>query len=364
MLTSNWGVTSEEVSDLNAPPDLIGVHSGVTTVVDAGSAGFWDLEGLTRYVVPAAATRILALLSIYRTSSLPSLVTGGDRLIDLEGTLRAVEANRGLVRGIKLPLSGAVVDLLGIEAVRRAAQVAREAGTRLMVHIGNLRTPASPRAAGLTREMLDLLTAGDILTHVCTAREGGVLDEQGRVLPELLAARERGVVLDSAQGRTNYSFRVSRRLIDQGIVPDVISSDLTWGGRGSIVYSLTECMAKFLALGVSISQVIRMTTANPAAALDMSDELGCLAVGRAADLSILHVALGEWEFKDSFGDTLVGDKALVPVAAVRSGQVIMPDWGPRPWGWLPAPGPPGRRAAQGHEGAADAGATTWGGKPP
>jgi dihydroorotase len=337
-----WGVTAPEVSDLNAPPDLIGVQSGVTTVVDAGSAGFWDLGGFARYVAPAAATRILAFLSIYRISSLASLVTEGERLIDMDATIRAVEAHRALVRGIKVLMSGPVVDLLGIEAVRRAVHVARATGTRLMVHIGDLGAPPSPRAAGLTREVLDLLAPGDILTHLCTARQGGVLDEQGRALPELLAARERGVVLDSAQGRTNFSFRTVRRLLDQGIVPDVISSDLTGGGRGWIVYSLVECMTKFLALGLPLSQVIRMTTANPAAALGMAADLGSLAVGREADLSILRIVRGQWEFRDSPGDILTGDKALVPVAAVRAGQVIMPDWGPHPWGWLPAPGPRGQ----------------------
>jgi dihydroorotase len=98
-------------------------------------------------------------------------------------------------------------------------------------------------------------------------------------------------------------------------------------------------------LGFTISQVIQMTTANPAAALGMSADLGSLAVGREADLSILRVAQGEWQFRDSPGDTLHGDTALLPVATVRAGQVIMPDWGPHPWGWQPAPGPRGQSTA-------------------
>lgn len=341
-----WGVTSEQVNDLNTPPDSVGVLAGVTTVVDAGSAGFHDLGGFVRYLVPSASTRVLAFLNICRMSVLSALVTEGDRLIDVEATVRAVEANRRLIRGIKLPLSGQIIDSLGMEAVRRSVRAARETGTHLMVHVGDLRSPASPRAASLTREMLDLLAPGDILTHVCTARAGGVLDEEGHVLPELLEARKRGVVLDSAQGRTNFCFRSASRLMDQGIIPDVISSDLTSGGRARIVYSLTECMSKFLALGLSITQVVRMASANAAAALGMSDELGSLAPGREADLTILEAVVGEWEYVDSVGDILAGDKALVPVAAVRSGRVIMPDWGPHPWGWLPAPGPRGLRPAQ------------------
>ena len=339
-----WGVTSEEVSDLNAPPDLVGVQSGVTTVVDAGSAGFQDLGGFLRYVASTASTRILAFLSICRASFLGGLVSDGDRLIDVDATIRAINAHRPLIQGVKLLLSGPVIDFLGMEAVRRAARTARETGTRLMVHIGDQRTPPSPRAASLTREMLGVLAPGDILTHVCTARQGAVLDDEGRAVSELLDAKERGVVLDSAQGRTNFSFRAARLLMDQGVTPDTISSDLTWGGRTWIVYSLTECMSKFLALGLSIPQVIRMTTINPAAALGMSQELGSLAVGRQADLSILQLVPGQWEFSDSFGETLTGDQALAPAATVRAGCIVMPDWGPHPWGWLPEPGPGGQQA--------------------
>lgn len=331
-----WGITTDQVSDLNAPPDQVGVQSGTTTVVDAGGAGFYDWNGFARYVVPNARTRILALLNIYRTCSLQSLVTSDRTLIDLEGTVRTVDANRSLIRGIKLLLNGPAIDALGMEAVRLAVRAARETGTRLMVHVGDLYSPPSPRAAVLTREMLGMLAQGDILTHLCTARPGGILDEQGRAIPELLDARERGVVLDSAQGRTNFSFDVARRLMDQGVVPDVISSDLTLGGRTWIVYSLTECMSKFLALGLGIEEVIRRTTSNPARALGMSDTLGRVEVGREADLSILQQVDGDWEFTDSLGQKLHGETAFVPVATIRSGEVIMPEWGPHPWGWLPA----------------------------
>ena len=331
-----WGITTDQVSDLNAPPDLVGVQAGTTTVVDAGSAGFYDWGGFARYVAPSARTRVLALLSIYRTSALQSLVTDDSPLIDVQSTIRTVEANRSLIRGIKLLLSGPSIDELGMKAVRLAVRAARETGTPLMVHVGDLDKPPSPRAAGLTREMLGMLAHGDILTHLCTANPGGILDEQGRALPELLAARERGVVLDSAQGRLNFSFDVARRLMDQGVVPDTISSDVTLGGRTWIVYGLTECMSKFLALGMGFEDVIRRTTCNPARALGMSDTLGRIEVGREADLSILQQAGGEWEFTDSLGQKLCGKTALVPVATIRSGEVIMPDWGPHPWGWLPA----------------------------
>ncbi len=338
-----WGVTSSEVSDLNAPLDLVGVRSGVTTVVDAGSAGFQDWAGFARYVASGADTRVFAFLSMYRETFLGGMVGESDRLIDIDATIRTINANRPLLQGVKVLLNGPVIDRLGMDIVRLATRAARETGTHVMVHIGDHRDPPSPRAASLTRELLEALAPGDILSHLCTGRQGGVLDAAGRPVPELLAARERGVVLDSALGRLNFSFRAARALLDQGIVPDTISSDMTGRGRGLIVYSLAECMSKFLALGFSLPQVVRMTTANSAAALGMSGALGSLAVGREADLSILQLVPGRWEFRDSLDDTLSGDQALAPVATVRAGQLIMPDWGPHPWGWLPAPGPGGQR---------------------
>lgn len=338
-----WGVTTEGASDLNAPAELVGVRSGVTTLVDGGSAGDYNLGGLARYVVPATRTRLFAFLNLYRTGLFLGPAPGEDRAVDLEKTIGAIQAHRPLIQGVKLIWSGAALKAHGLDAVRLAVQVARETGTRLMIHIGDLSAPpdAPPggEAADLTREMLGMLAPGDIVTHVCTPRPGGLLDEQGRVWPELLDARSRGVVLDSAHGRTNLSFQVARRLLDQGIVPDVISSDLTLGGRSWIVHSLTECMSKFLALGLSLAEVIRMATSNPARALGMADRLGALAVGREADLSVLDVVEGEWQFTDSLGRTLRGTKALVPAVTVRAGEVIAPDWGPHPWGWLPAPGP-------------------------
>jgi dihydroorotase len=330
-----WGVTTDGASDINAPPDLIGVQSGVTTLVDAGSAGSHIFGGFAHHIVPNARTRLFAFLNIYRTGLLLGAAPRMRDTIDLEGTIGTIEANKTLIQGVKVMLTGPALDELGLEPVDLAMRVAKETKTRLMVHIGDLSASPSPRAAGLTRKALDMLDAGDIATHVCTGKPGGVLDDEGQVIPELLDARNRGVILDSAHGRTNLSFSAARCLIEQGVVPDVISSDITLGGRTRIVYSLTECMSKFLALGLSMEEVIGMTTTNAAQALGMADTLGTIRVGREADLSILEMIEGEWEFVDSVGETMQGEKAIVPVVTIRAGEVVVPDWGPHPWGWLP-----------------------------
>ena len=330
------GVATEGVNENNASPDLVGVEAGVTTLVDAGSAGSDLFGGLAHYVVPRARTRILALLNISRAGQIVGPQMSQRSAVDLDSTIRIACENPALIRGIKLLMSGPVLDVFGLEAVRLAARAASEAGIPLMVHIGDLYDPPNSRAAGLTREMLDLLRTGDIVTHACTDRVGGLLDESGRVVPELLEAQSRGVLLDIGHGRTNFYFDTVRLLLDQGIVPDTISSDVTMGGRTYLVYSLTECMSKCLALGFSLEAVARMVTASPASALGLADTLGAIAVGREADLSVLEIVEGDWQFTDCALHTLRGHQAIVPVAAVRGGELITPGWGSHPWGWLPA----------------------------
>jgi dihydroorotase len=323
------------LTEAHVEPDAAGVLAGVTTVVDAGSTGANTL-GVLLHAIPRARTRTLAYLHICRTGQvlLPELY---DRVtVDAEAAAETIAARRSCLLGVKLRLVSPGVHTMGLDLVRASIRAARESGTAFMVHIGDTTVPPSPEPAErVTRQMLDLMAPGDIVTHIYTANPGDMLDEKGRVLPELRAARERGILFDAAHGRRNLSFETARRLHDQGIVTDVISSDLTVGGRGDIVYSLTECMSKFLMLGMSLADVIERTTAGPARVMGMSSSLGALAPGREADISVLGLVEGEWLFADSFGRKEKGDRAIVPALAVSAGHPIAPAWGPHPWGWLP-----------------------------
>ncbi|HAL47304.1 MAG: amidohydrolase/deacetylase family metallohydrolase [SAR202 cluster bacterium] len=320
------------VNQTGVNPDLAGVYSGVTTLVDAGSAGCYTFGGFPEHVVPKAITRIICMLHISRTGLAyqPDLSRRED--IDLEDTIRVVRENRPLIQGIKIRAVGPAVPVMGVEIVQLAKQAANEAGVRLMVHIGDRLAGDGPT---ITRALLPLLEPGDIITHLFTGNPGTIFDDDGSVLPELMAAQERGVFLDTAHGRQNFSFDIARRALDRGVVPRGISTDLTIPGRLHAVHSMTEMLSRFLALGFSLEDVIRMSTANPAEALGMGDTLGTLAVGRGADITVLEEATGDWLFHDTEGGTLRGDKALAPVATVKDGEVFTADWGPRPWGWLP-----------------------------
>jgi dihydroorotase len=128
---------------------------------------------------------------------------------------------------------------------------------------------------------------------------------------------------------------VGRRIIEQGLLPHCISTDLTVPGRLHTVHSMTEMMTRFLGLGFTLAQVVSMCTANPAKAIGAAHRLGSLAVGRQADISVLELREGEWVVHDVLGASLPVSQALVPFLTVKKGQVFTPDWGPRPWGWEP-----------------------------
>ena len=320
------------VNQTGVSPDMAGVYAGVTTVVDAGSAGCYTFGGFPQHVVPNAKTRVVCMLHISRAglNYQPEIAHRED--IDLEETVRVIRANKPLIQGVKIRAVGPAVPVMGVEMIRLAKQAADEGGVRLMVHIGDRAVTDGPT---LTRELLPLLESGDIITHLFSGNAGRILDDGGVVIPEIMEAQERGVFLDTAHGRQNFSFDVAKSALDQGVRPRSISTDLTIPGRQNTVHSMVEMMSRFLALGFSLHDVIRMSTINPASALDMDDRLGSLAVGREADISVLEEATGSWLFHDTEGDTITGDKALAPTLTVRAGEAFTPEWGPRPWGWLP-----------------------------
>ena len=326
----------EGINQNGINPDLAGVLSGVTTVLDAGSAGCYTFGGFPRYVVPRAKTRIFCMLHISRAGLSYQPDTSRREDIDVEETVSVIKANRPLIQGVKIRAVGPGVPRMGVEMVRLAKQAATEGGVRLMVHIGD-RSIAGGDGTDptITRQLLPLLDKGDIITHLFSGNPGRIIDNDGKVIQEILEAQERGVFLDTAHGRQNFSFDVARAALDQGVRPRSISTDMTPPGRMNTVHSMTEMLARFMALGFSLEDVIRMTTANPAQALGMEDTLGSLAVGRPADISVLKEETGDWLFHDTEGNTLRGDKALVPVVTIKDGEAYSPDWGPRPWGWLP-----------------------------
>jgi dihydroorotase len=334
----------EGVSRTGVNPDLAGVHAGVTTLVDAGSAGAATFGAFPLHILPRCHTEVIPFLHICQTglATLPDIVA--ESSVNVEDTIRVATQHRGLITGIKARMVSPALEIMGMEMPKLARRAARESGIKLMVHIGDTEKRYDPK---VIHPLLDLLEPGDILTHYFTPNPGGVLDANGRLVPEAREAADRGVWFDTAHGRLNFSFDVGRRIIEQGLLPHCISTDLTVPGRLAVVHSMTEMMTRFLGLGFTLPQVVTMCTANPAKAIGVSDRLGSLAVGRQADISVLDIEQGDWTVYDVLGTGLRVDRALAPHLTVKRGRLFMPDFGPRPWGWAPDRALPGGAIAGG-----------------
>ena len=333
------GAITEGVGMGMCDPDDIGVRSGVTTVADCGSVGVANLGVFPAHILPKAKTRIVTLVNAGSYAHTMPGIADVSSLDDInrDALQKAAEHNPGLIAGVKLRIVGPAFGVTGEDIIVKAKAAAADLGVPLMVHIGDFSAKdaaAAARRGELTRFLLKTFEPGDILTHLCTPNAGRVLDPDGNPYPEVAEARANGVVLDSALGRGNFGIEVARRQADLGLYPDTISSDLT--ALGQTFHSLLECMAKFMSIGYTLSDVIKATTANAALALGLADEIGAIAVGRGADLSVIDVVAGDFTFTDTRGQAFTGRYGLVPVRTVKAGEEFSPGWGTHPWGWLPA----------------------------
>lgn len=296
------------VSGWGLDPDQVGFPQGVHLLVDAGSSGETTLPGFKRYVAERSRVAVRAFVNI---SSLGLIVRGRSELpdlsyADLERTVAAVEANRELVRGIKLRASARCTGHLGLEPLKLARRVAREAGLPLMVHIGEP-PPSLP-------DILGCLDAGDVVTHCFHGKPGGILDHQGRVLPSVRAALERGILFDVGHGAASFSYRVAENALGQGIVPNTISTDLHAGSL-EVVGDLATTMSKMLAVGMSLHQVVAAVTHHPARLLGEPD-LCRLTVGAPARLTLFALNAGGITCPDGDGHRRGLSPWLQPLASI------------------------------------------------
>jgi dihydroorotase len=308
-----------------ADPDVFGIGSGVTTVVDAGSAGHSLLTVFRRYVTENARTRVLNYVNLSTLGSVTGpgySILADPRLIDEEKIEKAVEANRDIIVGIKVMATGAALGGEGLKPLARARRLGENLKLPLLVHIGeSWSKDATPPPIG---DVLSYLRAGDVVTHMFTVHRGGLLDSNGKLWPEVRAAKESGVLMDVGHGLHNLNFDVARRVLDQGLQPDGVSTDGHRGNRAGPVYDLPTTMAKLMALGFSLKQVVEMATVNAARLLGRSDELGFIRIGQPAELSVIRLEDREWNAVDSQKGTIPARQALVPLYAIRGDTLYEP----------------------------------------
>lgn len=307
------------VAPIAIPPDAHCIAKGVTTVLDGGSSGAHTYPGFERFVIERAETRIYALLNISVVGqSTFSTENPHGELLDLslaDGplTAAAVARHRDRILGVKVRLTRNIAGDRDLEVLGRACAAAREARVPVMAHVGGTHSPL-PR-------ILERLQPGDVITHAFRAGEGGILDERGVVLPEVREARARGIRLDVGHGANGFSFETADRALQQGLMPDVISSDLhAYNYRGP-VFDLLTTLSKFLHLGMTVEQVIERATKAPAAVFPFPGGAGTLAEGALADIAVLRLEEAPVAFVDSHGVRRPAARQLRPVVTLKAGRI-------------------------------------------
>ncbi len=315
--------------------DVVGFQSGVTTVVDAGSTGAGTFQGFRKYVIETAATRIYALLNI---STIGLVVTNeiylDPRMINAAAAIRTISANRDRILGIKVRVNGRHSDLAhDIDVMKTAREVGDATGLPIMLH-----WTVEP-------DVLALLKRGDILAHPFNppspnqANLFGADGEQAdKVLPQILALKDRGIWTDVQLGTTHHSWTISEKAMSQGWVPDAISTDITRapdGNAGSVLVPMSE----YLHLGLPLEQVIAGVTTNPAKIFNFPEKVGTLEPGVTADVAILELAQGNFEYPDGAMQSRALKQHFVSVATVKGG-IFLKGAPPAPGGRGGAPGAP------------------------
>jgi dihydroorotase len=328
--------------------DLVGVHSGVTTVVDQGGPSVLTFPGFREYAVKPASTRVLAFISAYMVGGLeghyyPELYRPD--CIAIDDTVRVARENADLVRGVKGHAEIGGFTRWGSEAMKRAAEISGELKLPLYIHFGQLWSlpegVESYDPDAVLPEMLEIMRPGDVLAHPFTRHPGGFVDRHGKLHPLVREALARGLKTDVGHG-SHFSFNMARRVLDAGVVPDTLGADMHGYNTtipkprgtpethpdkeemhlfaGHQNFSLASAMTSMLALGLSLEQVVPMVTSNCAAMLGMSSEIGTLKAGVEADISVLSRESGRFLLQDNEDTRVVAESFMRPVFCLRAGK--------------------------------------------
>ena len=331
---------------LNA--DMVGVDSGVTTLVDQGGPSVLTFPGFREYIAKRSKSRVLAFISAYMVGGLeghyyPELY--GPECIAVDDTIRSGRENGDLVRGVKGHAEIAGFARWGIEAMRKASAIARGLDRPLYIHFGQLwPMPGDGRTYDpdlILPQMLEIMRPGDVLAHPFTRHPGGFVDRHGALHPVVREALAAGLKTDVGHG-SHFSFNMARRVIDAGVIPDTLGADMhgynttvpqpqgtpsehpddaenhLFAGKQN--FSLASAMTSMLALGLTLEQVVPMVTSHCAAMLKMQDEIGTLKVGMVADVSVLNDLRGKFRLEDNEGTIVTTERFLRPAFCLRAGE--------------------------------------------
>ena len=307
-----WGGTS-----LGVDAELLARTGGVTTSIDAGSAGPGNFHGFRKHVIEPSPVRILPFLNIAFPGifAFSKTVMVGEcqdmRLIDPREAVRVALEHKDLILGIKVRVGKSASGDSGDMPMHIALDVAEELGLPLMAHLD-----APPPAR---HEVVPFLRKGDILTHCFRPFPNAPIAPDGKVRDEILKARERGVIFDIGHGGGSFGFGTTKKMLAAGFLPDVISSDVHVISIEGPAFDLLTTMSKFLCLGLDLPTVVKLSTVNAAAAIGRPD-LGTLKPGAVGEATVIDQTSGRFDYADSIGEHMIGDKRLVSAGVVLNGK--------------------------------------------
>jgi dihydroorotase len=304
-------------TEIGIEPDLGLLPQGVTTAVDAGSAGVANFEGFAASVISRSVVRIKAYLNVCPVGlvSIRYSENVDPRHYDAERTAELLAKHRGSLLGLKVRQSRAIVGDLGLAPLKASLKIAGDLHCPVVVH-----TTDAP--AGMD-EIAGLLRPGDVFCHVFHGTGNTILDGSGKILPGMAEARRRGVLFDVARGRTHFVYPVAQAALGQGFPPDVIGTDITCMAIYRMpLFGLPRVMSEWISLGMPLPEVVTACTATPARLLGMEGEIGTLRPGACADIAVFKQQERSETFVDAQGTAFKGKTLLVPQLTVRAGTVV------------------------------------------
>jgi dihydroorotase len=294
-------------------PALV-LQDGVTGWIDAGSQGA-DRIAETVAVARSAPQPGRVLINIGRAGILPEGDTMDLNRADVAAARAAIAANREFIVGVKVRLSRDVAGANDYEVLRRAQDVATSFGLPVMIHMGQTLSPLA--------KLIDQLKRGDIVTHMFAPPPNSIVDDSGHILPAVLAARRRGVWFDIGNGQTGHMrWDTVGAIMKAGFWPDTFSTDWGTNSRQSGVVDLPNCMSKLLGYGMTLGDAVARATLNAAPIFPVFHDRGTLNVGAPADVALLELREGKFEFLDNYKNTITGGQRLFPSATVLAGKRV------------------------------------------
>jgi dihydroorotase len=314
--------------------DDVGVNAGCTTIVDQGSCGAWTFGGFLEYVIRPSRTDVRSFMSINLAGALQGGMRGevlhGPNMVDLDEQTRVSKAWPAYVRGFKCHGESGALSNWGTAVLDKAVEAGNRAGLPLYCHTGEL-FPVNelrrPEPNEVLKPVVARLRPGDTLAHIYSGAPDGIMALNNEVPRIVFDALDKGLHFDIGYG-VNFCFDIARKMIAAGVLPNTISSDAHGAFAGfyddsELDYSLCGAMTRLLALGIPLKEIIQRVTVNPAKIL-RDAEIGTLAVGTRADITVLERVKEACTLSDSRGVKLRAEEQLVPSLVVRKGELITP----------------------------------------